>query len=59
MEKYLIYLKTKNIEKINEAILLFEDNKIVENDLSNIALDNGIISYRTFIKQEKIQKLIK
>lgn len=59
MEKYLTYLKSKNIGNINDAILLFENNKIVENELSNIALDNDVISYRTFIKQEKIQKLIK
>lgn len=58
MEKYLEYLKSLNNINIIEAIKIFEDNKVDENYLSKVAIDNEYLSYRTFLKSEKIIKIL-
>jgi hypothetical protein len=58
MEKYLEYLKSLNNINILEAIKIFEDNKVDENYLSKVAIDNEYLSYRTFLKSEKIKKIL-
>jgi len=58
MEKYLEYLKSLNNINIIEAIKIFEDNKVDENYLSKVAIDNEYLSYRTFLKSEKIKKIL-